>query len=72
MISYLFIYFIDLSQKSLHNYTFQIDARTNRSKGYHQIEQIDQIDGQGFFEYQSRCPVLLAKFSLVHIVISTQ
>ena len=27
--TYLFIYFIDLSQKSLHNYTFQIDASKN-------------------------------------------
>ena len=26
---YLFIYFIDLSQKSLHNYTFQMDASKN-------------------------------------------
>ena len=25
----LFIYFIDLSQKRLHNYTFQIDASKN-------------------------------------------
>ena len=29
MLAHLFIYFIDLSQKSLHNYTFQIDASKN-------------------------------------------